>query len=155
MSEESRVTSFDVTQFLKFGKRRQRKGAYLRKEVVLAACKTFDLCPHFNWFHFVVTALIGLVSNATDYSASKDELEPHAKLSLILSNFKAEHDSSGMIVAVAGMIIYSWVVEIEKQANAKTMSNVKYSLTEEEIRLLKDGIKKTPVKDIELRESKE
>ncbi|RVW51003.1 UDP-rhamnose/UDP-galactose transporter 1 [Vitis vinifera] len=62
---------------------------------------------------------------------------------------------SGMIVAVVGMIIYSWAVEIEKQANAKTMSNVKNSLTEEEIRLLKDGIEKTPVKDIELGESKE
>ncbi|KAJ9678249.1 hypothetical protein PVL29_022984 [Vitis rotundifolia] len=60
-----------------------------------------------------------------------------------------------MIVAVAGMIIYSWAVEIEKQANVKTMSNVKNSLTEEEIRLLKDGIKKTLVKDIELGESKE
>ena len=60
-----------------------------------------------------------------------------------------------MIVAVAGMIIYSWVVEIEKQANVKIMSNVKNNLTEEEIRLLKDGIKKTPVKDIELGESKE
>lgn len=62
---------------------------------------------------------------------------------------------SGMIVAVVGMIIYSWAVEIEKQANAKTMSNVKNSLTEEEIRLLKDGIEKTTVKDIELGESKE
>lgn len=62
---------------------------------------------------------------------------------------------SGMIVAVVGMIIYSWAVEIEKQANAKTMSNVKNSLTEEEIRLLKDGIEKTPVKDIEIGESKE
>ena len=60
-----------------------------------------------------------------------------------------------MIVAVAGMIIYSWVVEIEKQANVKIMSNVKNNLTEEEIRLLKDGIKKTTVKDIELGESKE
>ena len=96
-----------------------------------------------------------LVLNCSQHVYHRDELELHAKLSLILSNFKAEHDSSGMIVAVAGMIIYSWVVEIEKQANAKTMSNVKYSLTEEEIRLLKDGIKKTPIKDIELRESKE
>lgn len=62
---------------------------------------------------------------------------------------------SGMIVAVVGMITYRWAVEIEKQANAKTMSNVKNSLTEEEIRLLKDGIEKTPVKDIEIGESKE
>lgn len=62
---------------------------------------------------------------------------------------------SGMIVAVLGMVIYSWAIEIEKQTNAKTMSNVKNSLTEEEIRLLKDGVEKTSVKDIELGESKE
>ena len=73
-------------------------------------------------------------------------MEPHAKLNWILSNFKAEHDSSGMIVAVAGMIIYRWAVEIEKHANVKTMSNVKNSLTKEEIRLLKNGIKKTLMK---------
>lgn len=59
-----------------------------------------------------------------------------------------------MIVAVVGMIIYSWAVEIEKQTNAKAMSNVKNSLTEEEIRLMKDGLEKTPVKDIELGDSK-
>ena len=51
-----------------------------------------------------------------------------------------------MIVAVAGMIIYRWAVEIEKHANVKTMSNVKNSLTKEEIRLLKNGIKKTLMK---------
>ena len=48
-----------------------------------------------------------LVLNCSQYFYHKDELEPHAKLSWILSNFKAEHDSSGMIVAVVGMIIYS------------------------------------------------
>ena len=89
---------------------------------------------------------VSLVLNCSQYIYHRDELEPHAKLSWILSNFKVEHDSSGMIVAVAGMIIYRWAMEIEKHANVKTMSNVKNSLTKEEIRLLKNGIKKTPMK---------
>ncbi|PIA44088.1 hypothetical protein AQUCO_01700006v1 [Aquilegia coerulea] len=54
----------------------------------------------------------------------------------------------GMAVAVLGMIIYSWAVEIEKRANAKILT--KESLTEEEIRLLKEGVENSPVKDIEL-----
>ncbi|XP_022138738.1 UDP-rhamnose/UDP-galactose transporter 2-like [Momordica charantia] len=61
---------------------------------------------------------------------------------------------SGMILAVVGMVIYSWAVEVEKQSNMKTNINVKNSLTEEEIRLLKDGMESNPVKDIELGETK-
>lgn len=60
----------------------------------------------------------------------------------------------GMIVAVAGMVIYSWAVEVEKQLNSKGLTNNKNSLTEEEIRLLKEGIDTKPIKDIELNESK-
>ncbi|KAG6608671.1 UDP-rhamnose/UDP-galactose transporter 2, partial [Cucurbita argyrosperma subsp. sororia] len=61
---------------------------------------------------------------------------------------------SGMILAVVGMVIYSWAVEVEKQSGVKTNINVKHSLTEEEIRLLKDGMESKPVKDIELGETK-
>ncbi|XP_054818043.1 UDP-rhamnose/UDP-galactose transporter 2 [Prosopis cineraria] len=60
----------------------------------------------------------------------------------------------GMIVAVVGMIVYSWAVEAEKQANAKAMSHVKNSLTEEEIRLLKDEVEKNHLKDVELGDTK-
>ncbi|KAK9270280.1 hypothetical protein L1049_025857 [Liquidambar formosana] len=60
----------------------------------------------------------------------------------------------GMALAVVGMVIYSWAVELEKQSNAKLIPHMKNSLTEEEIRLLKDGVENTPVKDIELGESK-
>ncbi|KAL6509917.1 UDP-rhamnose/UDP-galactose transporter 1 [Orobanche gracilis] len=62
----------------------------------------------------------------------------------------------GMGVAVIGMVIYSWAVEIEKHAHNTTNKNIatphaKNSLTEEEIRLLKEGVMKTdPVRDIEL-----
>lgn len=61
---------------------------------------------------------------------------------------------SGMILAVVGMVIYSWAVEVEKQSSMKTNLNVKNSLTEEEIRLLKEGRESNPVKDIELGETK-
>ncbi|OWM85961.1 UDP-rhamnose/UDP-galactose transporter 2 [Punica granatum] len=60
----------------------------------------------------------------------------------------------GMMIAVVGMIIYSWAVELEKQANAKAILPAKNSLTEEEIRLLKEGVEKGPLKDIELGETK-
>ncbi|THG03205.1 hypothetical protein TEA_009732 [Camellia sinensis var. sinensis] len=56
----------------------------------------------------------------------------------------------GMLIAVIGMIIYSWAMEAEKQSNTKITSQTKNSLTEEEIRLLKVGVENTPVKDIEL-----
>ncbi|XP_031491225.1 UDP-rhamnose/UDP-galactose transporter 1-like [Nymphaea colorata] len=55
----------------------------------------------------------------------------------------------GMALAIVGMVVYSWAVEKEKQANAKA-SQYKESLTEEDMSLLKDGVENTPVKDIEL-----
>ncbi|XP_024990953.1 UDP-rhamnose/UDP-galactose transporter 2-like [Cynara cardunculus var. scolymus] len=54
----------------------------------------------------------------------------------------------GMLVAVAGMVIYSWAVEVEK-ASSKSAPHSKHSLTEEELNLLKDGVEKA-----ELGESK-
>ena len=39
-----------------------------------------------------------------------------------------------MVIAVVGMVIYSWAVELEKQSNAKTLPHAKNSMTEEEIR---------------------
>ncbi|KAI8549088.1 hypothetical protein RHMOL_Rhmol07G0323800 [Rhododendron molle] len=60
----------------------------------------------------------------------------------------------GMIIAVIGMIIYSWAMEIEKQSNTKITPHSKNSLTEEELRLLQEGVEKTAAKDIELGESK-
>ncbi|KAL5713676.1 UDP-rhamnose/UDP-galactose transporter 1 [Ranunculus cassubicifolius] len=57
----------------------------------------------------------------------------------------------GMAVAVLGMVIYSWAVELEKKTN-KVLT--KESLTEEEIRLLKEGVDNTPIKDIELGENR-
>ncbi|XP_051126498.1 UDP-rhamnose/UDP-galactose transporter 2-like [Andrographis paniculata] len=50
---------------------------------------------------------------------------------------------SGMAVAIVGMVIYSWAVEIEKQQQGvipKSIPNAKNSLTEEELRLLKETV---------------
>ncbi|XP_009408432.2 UDP-rhamnose/UDP-galactose transporter 3 [Musa acuminata AAA Group] len=58
----------------------------------------------------------------------------------------------GMAIAVIGMVVYSWAVESEKQAKAKFLS--KTSLTEEDIRLLKDAVENASVKDVELGETK-
>ncbi|PKA48340.1 UDP-galactose transporter 2 [Apostasia shenzhenica] len=59
----------------------------------------------------------------------------------------------GMALAVVGMIVYSWAVEAEKQANAK-LALTKTSLTEEEIRLLKEGVENSSIKDVELGQTK-
>lgn len=60
----------------------------------------------------------------------------------------------GMILAVVGMVVYSWAVEVEKQLNAKTLPHAKNSLTEEEIRLLRDAVESSPLKDVELAAAK-
>ncbi|KAK1287269.1 UDP-galactose transporter 2 [Acorus calamus] len=54
----------------------------------------------------------------------------------------------GMTMAVIGMVVYSWAVEVGK-AKSK-LANAKLSLTEEEIRLLKEGVENMPVKDVEI-----
>lgn len=60
----------------------------------------------------------------------------------------------GMALAVMGMVVYSWAVEIEKQANAKAAHHAKNSLTEDEIRLLKGDLETAPVKEVDLVETK-
>ncbi|KAG9158562.1 hypothetical protein Leryth_025371 [Lithospermum erythrorhizon] len=56
----------------------------------------------------------------------------------------------GMLVAVIGMVIYSWAVELEKKPNAKMSPHGKNSFTEEEFRLLNEGIETNPGRDAEL-----
>ncbi|GAB4844102.1 UDP-rhamnose/UDP-galactose transporter 2 [Ancistrocladus abbreviatus] len=60
----------------------------------------------------------------------------------------------GMALAVIGMFIYSWAVELEKQSTSKAAHHAKNSLTEEEIRLLKGELVNPPVKDIERNQPK-
>ncbi|KAH9303011.1 hypothetical protein KI387_014594 [Taxus chinensis] len=59
----------------------------------------------------------------------------------------------GMLVAVVGMIIYSWAVESAKQASAKSipLTPLKESnVTEEDVSLLKSGFETNATKDIEV-----
>lgn len=59
----------------------------------------------------------------------------------------------GMALAVMGMAVYSWAVEVEKQSNAKAAHHAKNSMTEDEIRLLKGDLEATPVKEVVLIET--
>jgi uncharacterized membrane protein len=55
----------------------------------------------------------------------------------------------GMLLAVVGMVVYSWAVEIEKKRNAdsKPILPLKEDiLTEEDVKLLKEGVEITTVK---------
>ncbi|XP_078444013.1 UDP-rhamnose/UDP-galactose transporter 3-like [Wolffia australiana] len=63
---------------------------------------------------------------------------------------------TGMLLAIVGMIIYSWAVENEKRL-AMRAALTKSSMTEEEIRLLKDGAAAdiSLPRDIELGQNKD
>ncbi|GLU00170.1 hypothetical protein SLE2022_175560 [Rubroshorea leprosula] len=97
------------------------------------------------------------------FSATSFQVLGHMKTVCVLTLGWLLFDSAltfknimGMILAVVGMVIYSWAVEIEKQkqANAKALPSMKNSLTEEEIKHLKEGVENIPVKDVELGESR-
>ena len=57
---------------------------------------------------------------------------------------------AGMFLAVVGMVIYSWAVELDKQRQTKATPHGKNSMTEDEIRLLKEGIEHMDLEDMEL-----
>ncbi|KAI9118122.1 hypothetical protein K1719_010454 [Acacia pycnantha] len=95
------------------------------------------------------------------FSATSFQVLGHMKTVCVLTLGWLLFDSAltfknimGMILAIVGMVVYSWAVEVEKQANAKVIPHVKNSLTEEEIKLLKEEVEKRPLKDVELGENK-
>lgn len=55
----------------------------------------------------------------------------------------------GMVIAVIGMVVYSWAVEVEKRADSKIIPR-KDNLSEENSQLLKVGKEESPAKDVEL-----
>ncbi|XP_022985770.1 UDP-rhamnose/UDP-galactose transporter 3-like isoform X1 [Cucurbita maxima] len=57
---------------------------------------------------------------------------------------------SGMVLAIIGMVVYSWAVEIEKQANAMSIPQPKSQLSDEELMLLKEGMDDSSLRDEEL-----
>lgn len=64
----------------------------------------------------------------------------------------------GMIIAIAGMVIYSWAMEVEKRSSAKPVAApAMNSTTEEETELLKAAATTNlaPAKDIEFGEMTE
>ncbi|XP_010529061.1 PREDICTED: UDP-galactose transporter 2-like [Tarenaya hassleriana] len=60
---------------------------------------------------------------------------------------------TGMVLAVVGMVVYSWAVEVEKKRNAKAMPRPhgknKNSMTEDEIMMFKEGLEHIDLKDVE------
>jgi len=57
---------------------------------------------------------------------------------------------SGMVLAIVGMVVYSWAVEIEKQANAMAIPQPKSQLSDEELMLLKEGMDDSSLRDEEI-----
>lgn len=57
----------------------------------------------------------------------------------------------GMVIAIVGMMVYSWAGEIEKKAaNAMVIPQIKNQLSDEELMLLKEGIEENGLRDEEL-----
>ncbi|EEF52951.1 UDP-rhamnose/UDP-galactose transporter 2 [Ricinus communis] len=113
----------------------------------------------------LLSCLLAVFCNMSQYlcigrfSATSFQVLGHMKTVCVLTLGWLLFDSEltfknimGMVIAVAGMVVYSWAVEAEK--SAKALAHAKNSLTEEEIRLLKEGMESSPVKDVELGESK-
>ncbi|GAA0141538.1 secondary carrier transporter [Lithospermum erythrorhizon] len=98
------------------------------------------------------------------FSATSFQVLGHMKTVCVLILGRLLFDSEltlknilGMFVAILGMVIYSWAIEVEKQqSNSEAVALQNSSLTEEELRLLEDLEVKTttPLEDIEHGESK-
>ncbi|GMH05207.1 hypothetical protein Nepgr_007047 [Nepenthes gracilis] len=135
---------------------------YLNGKVIL----NYKMSPGASLFIFL-SCLLAVFCNVSQYlcigrfSAVSFQVIGHMKTVCVLTLGWLLFDSeltfkniTGMALAVVGMVIYSWAVEVEKQAAAKAAHLTKSSLTEEEIRLLKGELDNDPVKDIEIGMSK-
>ncbi|XP_044475988.1 UDP-rhamnose/UDP-galactose transporter 2-like isoform X1 [Mangifera indica] len=117
-------------------------------------------------FFILLSCALAVFCNVSQYlcigrfSATSFQVLGHMKTVCVLTLGWLLFDSEmtfknigGMVLAIVGMVIYSWAVEADR-SNARTLPQTKNSLTEEEIRLLKEGVENTPVKDVELSVSK-
>ncbi|XP_010943153.1 UDP-rhamnose/UDP-galactose transporter 2 isoform X1 [Elaeis guineensis] len=95
------------------------------------------------------------------FSATSFQVLGHMKTVCVLTLGWILFDSAltvkkvlGMLLAVVGMIVYSWAVEHEKQA--KLASHVKgdWALDEEDVSLLKDKVNSLSESDLELGQTK-
>ncbi|KAJ1392953.1 Sugar phosphate transporter domain [Sesbania bispinosa] len=137
---------------------------YKTSSGAICRCKSLQIC-------IILSCTLAVFCNVSQYlcigrfSAVSFQVLGHMKTVCVLTLGWLLFDSEltfknimGMILAVVGMVIYSWAVELEK-SKAKTLPNAKNSLTEEEIRLLKEGVLKEgveigPLKDVEVGEAK-
>ncbi|KAJ1411477.1 Sugar phosphate transporter domain [Sesbania bispinosa] len=132
---------------------------YKTSSGAICRCKSLQIC-------ILLSCTLAVFCNVSQYlcigrfSAVSFQVLGHMKTVCVLTLGWLLFDSEltfknimGMILAVVGMVIYSWAVEVEK-SNAKTLPNSKNSLTEEEIRLLKEGVEIGPLKDVEVGEAK-
>lgn len=131
---------------------------YLSEKLILDYNFTFG-----SIFFILLSCSLAVFCNVSQYlcigrfSAVSFQVLGHMKTVCVLTLGWLLFDSeltfkniSGMAVAIVGMVIYSWAVEVEKQNLPKITAHAKNSLTEEEFRLLKETMEPSPVKDAEL-----
>ena len=58
---------------------------------------------------------------------------------LLFDSKMASKKITGMLIALVGMAVYSWAVELEKQAKIASQ-DIEKGLTDEDVRLLKEGV---------------
>lgn len=58
----------------------------------------------------------------------------------------------GMVIAIVGMVIYSWADELEKQTKIPS-DDIENGLTDDDVRLLKEEVEHTPLKATETEQS--
>ncbi|KAJ3692492.1 hypothetical protein LUZ60_012842 [Juncus effusus] len=116
-------------------------------------------------FFILLSCSLAVFCNISQYlcigrfSATSFQVLGHMKTVAVLMLGWILFDSSltlknimGMLLAVVGMVVYSWAVELDKARQKAVLT--KTSLTEEEIRLIKDGVEggNVNLKDVELGE---
>jgi multidrug transporter EmrE-like cation transporter len=118
-------------------------------------------------FFILLSCLLAVFCNISQYlcigrfSATSFQVLGHMKTVCVLLLGWILFDSTltiknilGMLLAIVGMIVYSWAVEAEKARQKAAMT--KTSMTEEEIRLIKEEVvvETKPLKDVELGDNK-
>jgi multidrug transporter EmrE-like cation transporter len=118
-------------------------------------------------FFILLSCLLAVFCNISQYlcigrfSATSFQVLGHMKTVCVLLLGWILFDSTltiknilGMLLAIVGMIVYSWAVEAEKARQKTAMT--KTSMTEEEIRLIKEEVvvETKPLKDVELGDNK-
>ena len=147
-------------------------GAIVSHSLYFLPLKGFDVTDHLFslsldlQFCILLSCALAVFCNISQYlcigrfSATSFQVLGHMKTVCVLTLGWLLFDSemtfkniSGMVVAVVGMVIYSWAVDLEKQRNAKSTTQGKNSMTEDEIKLLKEGVEHIDLKDVELGET--